>query len=57
LLRGSATAGSPPRGGRRSLLAQELVEQTPNPDSRIGLASERDALGLNRAAWTGASPS
>jgi choline dehydrogenase-like flavoprotein len=25
------------------------VEQTPNPDSRIGLAQERDALGLNRA--------
>ena len=29
-------------------ILKNYVEQIPNPDSRIGLASSRDALGLNR---------
>jgi len=28
---------------------RSFVEQVPNPDSRVGLVEERDALGLNRA--------
>ncbi|WP_114861885.1 FAD-dependent oxidoreductase [Azospirillum brasilense] len=33
----------------RSFLLETIVEPVPNPDSRVTLAAERDALGLNRA--------
>jgi choline dehydrogenase-like flavoprotein len=42
---GLAAGGEPPLG----YWLRNYFEQTPNPDSRIGLASGRDALGLNRA--------
>jgi choline dehydrogenase-like flavoprotein len=37
-----------------SFSLQSYVEQVPNPDSRVGLAEEKDALGLPRArvVWT-----
>jgi choline dehydrogenase-like flavoprotein len=44
----SRLAGAAPTGRRLVTLLRVTLEQSPDPDSRVTLADERDALGLSR---------